>query len=305
MADGTKIEWADATLNYVNGCSLASPGCTNCYAMKQAHRFDVRRGLTVRTKGGMVWTGEVRENPKALEQALRWKRGRAIFWNAHGDVFHPNVPRSWIRKQFAAALLTPQHRHMILTKRSDRMRVELSDPDFRADVLDAASHLARDWKENARGVWHAEEWPLPNVWVGVSVEDQARADERREAFRATPAAVKFVSYEPALEPVDWTGWEFVDQIISGGESGPRARPADGDCHRDTREFCATHGIAYFFKQHGEWIDVRDLRRLAGGEGPGFGAYDHCLYDTRTETVRVGKKAAGRLLDGVEHNGVPA
>src|SRR5688572_20003260 len=127
MADGTKIEWADATLNYVNGCSLESPGCTNCYAMKQAHRFPVRQGLTVKTKGGMVWTGEVRENPRALEQALAWKRGRAIFWNAHGDLFHPKVPDAWIDRQFAAMALTPQHRHMILTKRSARMREYLAD----------------------------------------------------------------------------------------------------------------------------------------------------------------------------------
>jgi protein gp37 len=92
MADKTSIEWADATLNYVNGCTVTSPGCKLCYAMKQAHRFDIRRGLTKMTNGGMVWTGEIRLNENALQQALRWQRPRKIFWNAHGDLFHENVP---------------------------------------------------------------------------------------------------------------------------------------------------------------------------------------------------------------------
>lgn len=108
MSDGTKIEWTDATANVINGCRLRSPGCKRCYAMGQAHRFDVRRGLTQKTKGGMVWTGEVRFNEKALQQVLHWNRPRKIFWNAHGDMFHENVPEEWIDRCFAVMALTPQ-----------------------------------------------------------------------------------------------------------------------------------------------------------------------------------------------------
>ena len=317
MADGTKIEWADATLNYVNGCSLASPGCTNCYAMKQAHRFPVRQGLTTKTKGGMVWTGEVRENPRALEQALKWKRGRAIFWNAHGDLFHESVPDEWIDRQFAVMALTPQHRHMVLTKRAARMREYTTRLHRRADVLDASSHLARDWKEAARAVWHSEEWPLPNVWLGVSVEDQARADERRDDLDATPAAVRFVSYEPALGPVDWTGWEWLDWLISGGESGPKARPGHPEWFRDARDFCGAHAIAYLHKQNGEFApgeiagDYLDPERRAKGMSYFNDRWDECWSepdghcDDEPDVYRIGKKRAGRLLDGVTHDGVPS
>ncbi len=342
MADGTKIEWSDATVNAVNGCSVISPGCKHCYAMKQAHRFPIRQDLTVKTAGGMVWTGEVRLSQTALLQPLRWKRPRKIFWNAHGDLFHENVPDEWIDRVFASCALSPQHQHQILTKRSARMREYFANPEVVRRVLTAARELRYSvtpdpekrprqfqrvmsasarltaWTviggvasdiflrtEPGRSYPSWVTWPLPNVWLGVSVEDQQRANERREDLRNTPAVVRFVSYEPALEIVDWEGWEFLDWLIAGGESGPKARPVCGDAHRGARNFCAAHGITFFFKQHGEWIDVRDLHRLPGGSGPGFGAYDHCPYDRRTETVRVGKKSAGRLLDGVTHDGMPA
>ena len=126
MADNTKIEWADATVNYVNGCSVVSPGCTNCYAMRLAgtrmKTHPTRAGLTRESKAGPVWTGEVRAHEPALQQVLAWKKPRRIFWNAHGDLFHPNVPDEWIDRQFAVMALTPQHTHMVLTKRPERMR---------------------------------------------------------------------------------------------------------------------------------------------------------------------------------------
>lgn len=287
VADKTKIEWADATVNAINGCSLASPGCTNCYAMKQAHRFDVRRGLTAKTKGGMVWTGEVRLNEKALLQPLAWNRPRRIFWNAHGDTFHDAVPDEWIDRVFAVAALTPQHTHMILTKRSDRMREYFAAE--RQDEMNSWAETMMHWDEMSE-----VSWPLPNVWLGVSVEDQTRADERREDFRNTPAAVKFVSYEPALGYVNWAGWAFVDQIIGGGESGPKARPSHPQWFRDTRDWCAAEGVHYFHKQNGEYASVSEV------EGPG----EHYQFPDGATVRKVGKKRAGRLLDGVEHNGFP-
>lgn len=239
MADGTKIEWTDATVNAVNGCSVISPGCKHCYAMKQAHRFPVRQGLTVKTAGGMVWTGEVRLNETALLQPLRWKRPRKIFWNAHGDLFHEDVPDEWIDRVFASCALSPQHQHQILTKRSARMRDYFANPEVVRRVLTAARELRysvtpdpdkrprqfqRVMSASARltawtvigGVasdiflrtepgrtypsWVT--WPLPNVWLGVSVEDQQRANERIPHLLATPAVVRFLSCEPLLGPVN-------------------------------------------------------------------------------------------------------
>ena len=223
MSDKTKIEWADATLNYVNGCSVLSPGCTNCYAMRLAgtrlQHHPSRKCLTQPSKAGPVWTGEVRAHESALLQALKWKRPRRIFWNAHGDLFHENVPDEWIDRLFAVCALTPQHTHMILTKRSARMReymtrlhglgrniggqaieVMVAATAVRAGSLTttypgaAAPSRDRALDQVAAG--------LPNVWLGVSVEDQARADERIPDLLATPAAVRFISAEPLLGPVD-------------------------------------------------------------------------------------------------------
>lgn len=210
---------------------------------------------------------------------------------------------------------------MILTKRSARMRDYLTTGrslfvwretrNLGLPELDRARRLDSHVRRQVL-------LPLPNLWLGVSVEDQTRADERREDFRNTPAAVHFVSYEPALGPVDWSGWGFVDQIIGGGESGPKARPSHPDWFRGTRDWCAENGVAYFHKQNGEWVSVYDRDRddpewnrvpkpgdwdrkrwlnLAGGQG---------FHGEKLNMMkRVGKKAAGRLLDGVEHNGVPA
>lgn len=327
MADNTKIEWADATVNAINGCSLASPGCTNCYAMRLAgtrmKHHPSRAGLTQDSKAGPVWTGEVRLNEKALLEPLAWKRPRRIFWNAHGDTFHDAVPDEWIDRVFAVCALTPQHTHMILTKRSARMREYVA-------ALVETFHASPDSMDErfgdlcveltmspcAAGAFEEVNWPLPNVWLGVSVEDQTRADERREDFRNTPAAVKFVSFEPALGPVDWLGWEFVDQIIGGGESGPKARPAHPDWFRDTRDWCAENGVAYFHKQNGEYApgeiaaDYLDPEKRAKGLIYFDGRWEECWSevdghcDDEPDVYCLGKKRAGRLLDGIEHNGFP-
>ncbi|SDA15165.1 phage Gp37/Gp68 family protein [Sphingomonas sp. NFR15] len=312
MSDGTKIEWTDATVNAVNGCSVVSPGCTNCYAMRLAgtrlRTHPTREGLTVDSKAGPVWNGEIRVNEKAMLEPLRWTRPRTIFWNAHGDLFHPAVPDEVIDRCFAVMALTPHHRHQVLTKRSARMRTYMQDfVQGKRSIVDAGRGMAAPGKlpgilsaARERSPAGTPTWALPNVWLGVSVEDQPRAEERRADFEATPAAVKFVSYEPALGPVDWTGWEFVRQIIGGGESGPKARPNHPDWQRSTRDWCSANGVAYFFKQWGAWypafanpgaVDaaiVKETRTLADG----------------TVVHRLGKKAAGRLLDGSQHNGMP-
>mgnify|MGYP001113377443 CR=1 FL=1 len=258
MADNTKIEWADATLNYVNGCSVLSPGCTNCYAMKLAgtrlRNHPSRIGLTQDTKAGPVWTGEVRAHEPALLQALSWKRPRRIFWNAHGDLFHDAVPDEWIDRLFAVCALTPQHTHMILTKRSARMReycVSRFTTEAGSDALCEAIEEIDEFRHDAGGEWDA---PLPNVWLGVSVEDQARADERIPDLLATPAAVRFISAEPLLGPLILEGWlapEAFCQSCDDGE-GYGTRCSRGDIPRD--EQCPWRWAVQTVHEHGPFSD---------------------------------------------------
>lgn len=325
MSDNTKIEWADATLNYVNGCTVTSPGCTNCYAMRSGSRnlpHHPSTGLTKPTKAGHVWTGEVRQNEAALLQALKWRKPRRIFWNAHGDLFHPSVPDEWIDRQFAVMALTPQHTHMVLTKRSERMRRYFNGIGPRKPV--------RAWMMANDQIETQPPFPLPNVWLGVSVEDQTRADERIPDLLATPAAVRFLSCEPLLGPIDlsrrtfpeshyenWlngTAWDDVngdltydiwqaehgpkiDWVIVGGESGPNARPMHPDWARSLRDQCAAAGVAFHFKQWGEWKAAPEIDDAGGAS---FHKFPDGLW-----MQRIGKKEAGRLLDGVTHDGVPA
>jgi protein gp37 len=221
MADGTKIEWTDATWNVVNGCSVTSPGCTNCYAMKLAgtrlKHVGSRAGLTREVNGRPVWTGETRFNEAVLLDPLRWKRPRKIFVCAHGDLFHESVPDEWIDRVFAVMALAPQHVFQVLTKRPERMREYLagSQVDARIDCeisciiddrVDPLDRRSDDLRATAQCVDYEEGVPLPNVWLGVSVEDQKRADERIPHLLATPAAVRFLSCEPLLGRVDIRPW---------------------------------------------------------------------------------------------------
>ena len=374
MSDNTHIEWADATLNYVNGCSLASPGCTNCYAMRLAgtrlKHHPSREGLTVDTKAGPVWTGEVRCHELALIQALKWKRPRRIFWNAHGDLFHDNVSDAWIDRLFAVCALTPQHTHMILTKQAGRMREYMTAIETRPEQFGAAlAEVVMSGgmsREHGLDAIEAMAWPLPNVWLGVSVEDQIRADERIPDLLATPAAVRFLSCEPLLGPIDllkWfdpTGaccggepeyrcdncpsdaswrysiaaedgtWAFdptIDWVIVGGESGPRARPMHPDWPRELRDQCLGNEVPFHFKQWGEWSPCEAVANANGGVDlvpPVSFRAVHRWRRWEGDTTRNaredesageflapgilaipdGKKRAGRLLDGVEHNGMP-
>ncbi|MDE0880365.1 MAG: phage Gp37/Gp68 family protein [Sphingomonas bacterium] len=340
MADGTAIEWTDATWNVVNGCSVHSAGCTNCYAMKQAHRVDTRRGLTHKTKGGMVWTGDVRFNERVLTDPLRWKRPRRIFVCAHGDLFHESVPDAWIDRVFGVMGLAPQHQFQVLTKRSARMRAYLiarkSDHSVQPPLGDGTlgyHPFNRDCQ------------PPANVWLGVSVEHQAAADERIPDLLATPAAVRWVSGEPLLGPIDlrkitlrgvgrmptplsnrlgdyiqplsgnFTDSPTLDWVVAGGESGHGARPMHPNWARSLRDQCAAAGVPFLFKQWGEWLPWGDdgAGNWAGQDGQvveELEARGDWLDDTdanglmTTGFEKCGKKRAGRLLDGVLHDGFP-
>ena len=343
MSDKTKIEWADATVNAINGCTVKSPGCTNCYAMAAGGRNlpgHPSTGLTMATKAGHVWTGEVRLKEKALLMPLKWKKPRRIFWNAHGDLFHPKVPDEWIYLNLASMAMTynsarvdqdgvgqdyrQKHIHMVLTKRSRRMREfmqrlfdDLKDfsnfdhPFYIAcqRISKAAGHRA--WMN---AVFNGLGWfnsGFEGLWLGTSVEDQARK-YRIDDLRNTPAAVRFISAEPLLESlgeVDFTG---IDWAIVGGESGPKARPIHPDWARSLRDQCAAAGVAFHFKQWGEWVPealaFKDCWKgpvVVDFDGRYRAAEDALPSPNSALMIRVGKKRAGRLLDGVEHSEFPA
>jgi len=289
----TKIEWTDATWNPIVGCSIVSPGCTNCYAMKMAHRigpnFPHYKGLTKLTKGGPVWTGKVALAPEeTLLAPLRWKKPRMVFVNSMSDLFHEDVPDDWIDRIFAVMALTPQHTYQVLTKRAERMQRYFDGCDLQKDLMDWSRpwHGVTHWHRRdgvaavfealiAKGIKYQppRTLPLPNVWLGVSAERQPEFDERWPHLQSTPAAVRFISYEPGLGPLDATSaLNYCDEdgpiegmrkrggldwIIAGGESGPGARPSHPDWFRSLRDQCQAAGVPFFFKQWGAWRPATD------------------------------------------------
>ena len=329
MADKSKIEWTDATWNPITGCSLVSPGCTHCYAMTLAgtrlKNHPSRKGLTKPTDRGPVWTGEVRFNEQWLDQPIRWKKPRRVFVCAHGDLFHEDVPDEWIDQVFAVMALSPQHNFQVLTKRPDRMRVYgwlVPKRKSKIEEITAVKCSAAPYLKNV-----SVRWPLPNVWLGVSAEDLQRADERIPVLLDTPAAVRFVSLEPLLGPIDAYPYFLprsnggLDWVIAGGESGPGARPMHPDWVRSIRDQCIEFRVPFHFKQWGEWIEVdgprcRSIRQdhhatdawldtygMMHPRNPStnrrFGVYGTSIIR------RVGKKKAGRVLDGRTWDEEPA
>lgn len=237
MAGRSAIEWTDATWQPITGCSVVSPGCTNCYAMKLAgtrlRHHPSRKGLTVDSKSGPVWNGKVRFNEQWLTQPLGWKSPRRIFVCAHGDLFHEDVPDEWIDRVFAVMALAPQHTFQVLTKRAARMQAYINNARDRILIGGTTVRVttARSYRSST-GIDVAKAWPLANVWLGVSAEDQRRADERLPHLLATPAAVRFVSAEPLLGPIDL---ERVGTIASVRAAMPqvleredRGRPSSGN-----------------------------------------------------------------------------
>lgn len=324
----TKIEWADAVWNPTTGCTPVSEGCENCYAKRFAYRLRGRFGYPEDD------SFRVTLHPERLDEPLRWRNPKRVFVNSMGDLFHPDVPDDFIDQVFNIMALAYWHTFLVLTKRPARMTGLLADDP---------SRFSFNWTS----------WPLPNVWLGVSVENQQAADERIPILLQTPAAVRFVSVEPMLGPVDLTrihlgglhehdaltGWQTyyhrrrpkakrfeepctslntgqkIDWVICGGETGPNARPCHPDWVRSLRDQCQEAGVPFFFKQVGEWVEISADQVPKKGTKP-------CILlsrDGRWRTVediafaeehgtvyiyRIGKKLAGRLLDGREWNEFP-
>ena len=296
MGDGTAIEWTDATWNPIIGCSRTSPGCDNCYAIGVVHRqmSPQHVGLTVKPDGGRAdWTGEVRPAPQVLSQPLRWKRPRRIFVNSLSDLFHADLPDDEVARVFAVMALAPQHTFQVLTKRSKRMRDLLSDGGWRERV-----HLLAA----LNGGTERLTWPLPNVWLGVSIENDSYAF-RADHLRATTAAIRWISAEPLLGPLPSVDLAGIGWLVAGGESGAGARPMDPAWVRDLRDRCATSETAFLFKQWGAWAPDgagvtaagRPWKSPDGKAAVLIGAPD--MFQMRQIMRRVGKKAAGRELDG--------
>jgi protein gp37 len=359
MGDKTGIQWTEATWNPVVGCEHVSAGCDNCYAASLASGRLAHVPAYAGLASGGRFNGKVRLLPDRLDQPLRWTRPRMIFVNSMSDLFHKDIPDEFIAQVFAVMALTPRHTYQILTKRHARMRSLVSDPAFRQAVHEVAWNLDREGRFDPyryaddeiipahyiRPAAYRDDdsdwWPLPNVWLGVSVENQHWADIRIPALLATPAVVRFLSGEPLLGPVDLRPY-FIGQrlhwVIAGGESGRNARPMHPTWARSIRDQCTASGVPFFFKQFGEWapapwrvdrepgelVDVYKARAeavcathslpvWAADYGMDPMPASHKPWSLERTSAppeqatlrRVGKHAAGRELDGRTWDEYPA
>lgn len=223
MADGTGIEWTEATWNPVTGCDRISTGCDHCYALTLSKRLKAMGAEKYQTDGDPRTSGPgfgVMVHPKSLDQPYKWRSPRTVFVNSMSDLFHAKVPIDFIKDAFRVMANTPQHTYQVLTKRAIRAR-------RLADQLD---------------------WPS-NLWLGVSVENSDHVN-RIDELRRIPAAVRFLSCEPLLGPLDGINLEGIGWVIAGGESGPNYRPMNIDWARGVRDACTAAEVPFFFKQWG-------------------------------------------------------
>jgi protein gp37 len=362
MGTRTGIEWTDATWNPVRGCSRVSEGCRNCYAEGVAARFSgpgqPYEGFADRARTGSKWTGDVALVPRALRLPLSWRKPKRIFVNSMSDLFHKGLTDGEILRVMMVIWQAPHHTFQVLTKRPERMRAwfeawnDVEEGDYEpklargpeatraahtsgrsrifASMLESmgtpppgAAFPTYDWAGGPR--WWSTA-PAPNLWLGVSVENQAAADERIPHLLAVPAAVRFLSCEPLLGPVDLhsalcreTGscptcpqcLGGIHWVIAGGESGPGARPMHPAWARRLRDQCDAAVVPFFFKQWGEWTNLNaqgcampDPPRRGPGPHKTDGGFTVFEFDDGLSVGRIGKKAAGALLDGREHKAFP-
>lgn len=270
MAENSAIEWTETTWNPLAGCTRASEGCDNCYAAKMSLRLEAmaERDITdgrdpggkakyigIATKNGKgvaVFNGKINLDMNALHEPISWKKPRMIFVNSMSDLFHKDVPFSFVAQVFETMRLAHWHTFQVLTKRPERM------------------YAFWQWVQ-VNHISLAAYWPLPNAWLGTSVENQEQADKRIPELLRVPAAVRFLSCEPLLGAIDledlayeavgpdWAGFNrLIDWVIVGGESGANARPMNIKWVYDIRDQCVNAGVPFFFKQHGEFVPYPEI-----------------------------------------------
>lgn len=318
MSTNSNIEWTEATWNPVAGCTPVSPGCLHCYAATMSHRLQEMgqakyQGLTVLHNGVRTFNGTITLDEKALNIPLKRKKPTTYFVNSMSDLFHEGVPFDYVDKVFAVMALCPRHTFQVLTKRAGRMAEYLTVMETSRTVrwgkhagqpisdMSAARVRLYTAMVNRTGLYHAcgPGWPLPNVWLGVSVENQKAADERIPELLKCPAAVRFLSVEPMLEAVDlglprvWcrhhevfermtmdgdrlcfkaqaNTYDMLHWVIVGGESGPGARPCNVEWLRSIVGQCKAAGVPVFVKQlgataHANYYDD-ECRNVVDGRG---------------------------------------
>lgn len=319
----SKIEWTDETWNPISGCTKVSPGCKNCYAERMARRLAGRYGYPEQPHHF-----DVTLHPDKLDLPLRWKKPRMVFPCSMSDLFHKDVPTEYIARVWTVMACSSKHTFQVLTKRPKRIAEFLNGCGEWEGWITHNGQPPKVYGGTGIMVGDDDRWPLPNVWLGVSVENQAAADERIPLLLQTPAAVRFVSCEPLLGEIDLSQsyqkylramadiGSFIPDpeapsplhwLIAGGESGPSARPMKPDWARGLRDQCQQAGVPFFFKQWGEWLPESDSHGLWPERPNGDlipNARQVHLWPDGTNSIRHGKKAAGRLLDGREWSQMP-
>ena len=270
----SKIEWCDRTWNPVTGCTKISPGCANCYAERISKRLAGRCGYPEDDPFTVTF------HPERLDEPLKWRKPSRVFVCSMSDIFHDKVEPIQLGLILNTIKKCPQHTFMILTKRPEIMKDHFYSPML--------NHF----------------FGLKNLWLGVTAENQEQANKRIPVLLQIPAAVRFVSVEPMLSPVDISLWfvsgymepphdDVLNLVICGGESGPGARPLHPDWARSLRDQCQGAGVPFLFKQWGEWLPQKEW--LEQETNPD--AERNWVRVDGRRMYRVGKKSAGRLLDG--------
>lgn len=348
------IEWCDETWNPVVGCTRVSEGCRNCWAERMAYRVASAALSPGRSLDGPIsahvgvvqgdpesglrpyWNGRTEFVEHALTQPLWWRKPRRVAVCLMGDLFHESVPDEWIDRVWAVMAVTPQHTYQVLTKRPERMAAYLGLDKYESArrhgaVLGTAQNEI-DRPPSCPSSRDLFDWPLRNLWLGTSIEDQQTADARIPHLLRCPAAVRWISAEPLLGPVDLgraipCGYYCdpdadggghhdhafldggntvspIDWVVCGGESGPGARPMHPDWPRGLRDQCQEARVAFFFKQWGEWAPS-EFGSGGRGDPPDNDRYIYFAPPAAPAKVwRYGKACAGRLLDGREWSEFP-
>lgn len=270
MATRTGIEWTQTTWNPTTGCDRISPGCDNCYALTLARRLKAMGLAKYQNDGDPRTSGPgfaVTCHEDVLAEPMSWRKPKTVFVNSMSDIGHARVPAEFVARIWAVMALTPQHTYQLLTKRPRHLAATLSQERFRTGLVRSAirEHLAarpdlgRNFADLPRGPFT---WPVPNAWIGTSIESDKYVG-RADALRAAPAATRFLSLEPLLGPLPSLDLTRIDWVIAGGESGPGHRPVDLDWIRDLRDRCEARDIAFFFKQVGGTTPKAGGRDLDG------------------------------------------